>query len=142
MSAIQSTTSTRSQSLPPEYYQDDQRRLMSEVDYERKWTDAIDRLLVLLSVPADWDGEGAVAPSKEIIKSAIDLFKSERFRGNVVGPPDRISPMHDGRIVLEWNVQGFYANVRVDGIGKAQSLVVKPDKTTVISVWEWSCIQP
>ena len=102
-------------------------------DTEAKWRRVIDTLLALRNLGPDWDGEGATAPFPEIVDSAITLIKMREFRDAMPGPPSRISPINDGRIVLEWQYFGCYQSIRFDSPSKAKSMFEAPGKAAEFS---------
>lgn len=74
------------------------------------WGDAFESFMDVLSLEADWDGMGADAPDKRILKVWLDLMRQLRKAG--WSPPTFIRPTPDGCVAVEWNMS--HAMVRVE----------------------------
>jgi hypothetical protein len=94
---------------------------------------AIDELLELRRLGADWDGEGAVAPIPELVDGAID-FVAQR----IYTPPSRVVPINDGRIAVEWYQDGCFVSLRVESPYRGRQMFVKPDGSTQFSEIDWN----
>jgi hypothetical protein len=76
---------------------------------------------------ADWDGLGAVAPSPELVESAIRL--ACLFNDKGVIPPRGFVPGLDGSVNFEWqNPDGTIAEVEIDRPLHAQVMLMEPGK--------------
>ena len=102
----------------------------TEADLHRRKT--LDELLELRRLESDWDGDGAIAPIPEIVDSAIALI--DQTRGSM---PNRIVPVNDGRITLEWERDGYFESLRVESPYNACQMVIQPDGTTTFSHMTW-----
>lgn len=68
------------------------------------WDSIISKISKLKWLGCDWDGEGAIAPSEELVESAILLAKYLRSKRML--PPSRIMPGIDGAVAMEWQRVG------------------------------------
>ena len=73
--------------------------------------EVIDDLLSYRNYEDDYDGEGSVAPSKELIDSAIILANSLRESGEL--PADMVVPGVNGTIYFEWHTPTEYREIEV-----------------------------
>jgi hypothetical protein len=106
-----------------------------DADLERKWNQSVTELLQLRSIGSDWDGDGAEAPSPEIIDSIIAMIRSPRRQSFFPAPPTKINILRDGRIALDWYSPGnLYASARFDEPYKAELMVETPNVPTVSRV--------
>ena len=78
---------------------------------EQGWMEVIDDLLSYRNYEDDYDGEGSVAPSKELIDSAIILANSLRESGEL--PADMVVPGVNGTIYFEWHTPTEYREIEV-----------------------------
>ena len=62
------------------------------------WRHGLERLREIRGLRPNWDYEGADAPNRWAVESAMDLLKQFRDAGDHV-PPDRITVAPDGTIV-------------------------------------------
>ena len=64
------------------------------------WTDLIDDLLGLRSLENDWDGQGSIAPDRDLVDSAIKL--AHLLRDSQKPPAHYATASVAGTIHLEW----------------------------------------
>ena len=67
------------------------------------WDREFDNLLRIRQLPEDWDGQGARAPTTELVDSALVL--AHHLRQSSLPAPDRIVPAVAGTIVMEWQTK-------------------------------------
>jgi len=85
---------------------------MTQGDGKRsRWEQAIGKLYMMMSLEDDWDGQGAEAPSKEIVVGAIELAAELRFLD--YPPPTRVAAAPCGTVGLEWQWPLVYLEVEV-----------------------------
>ena len=76
--------------------------LQSEPEpYRMSWGDVSDRLLDLNQLKNNWDGMGALAPSKELVQSCGEFVRYLREESSY-GPPVFLTATPDGHISFEW----------------------------------------
>ena len=76
------------------------------------WEPAVLKLVEFQHLGDNWDGLGALAPSRELLESAIGL--AYRFLDNGVDPPDCVVAGLEGSIMFEWHdPDGTYTEVEV-----------------------------
>jgi hypothetical protein len=91
------------------------------------WEPAVQKIIEFQHLGDDWDGLGAVAPSRELLESAIGL--AYLFYENGVDPPDGVIPGLDGSVNLEWqDPDGTIAEVEIDRPLHAEVMVIEPGK--------------
>ncbi len=84
----------------------------TDFDADSRWGERSDDLHRLLSLPDDWDGQGAVAPESLLVNSAIDLLRKFREQTELP-PPTRIVAAPSGSVVLEWQTGEVYLEAEV-----------------------------
>ena len=75
------------------------------------WDHRIQDLQALSDLGDDWDGQGALAPSAELVDSAIKLAWLLRQKGD--SAPGRVAPGVNGTIILEWQENGEFREIEV-----------------------------
>lgn len=85
-------------------------------DRHRRWGSLIDGLLSVRTLDDDWDGQGAVAPSPNLVDAAIRL--AQFFQAAGVRPADFAIPGVNGTILFEWHDPVEYVEVEMDGPGR------------------------
>jgi hypothetical protein len=96
------------------------------------WQRVLERVQSFAGLTDDWDGEGSIAPSRELVKTAVDL--ANRLRHQQMPPPSRVAAGPDGTVLLEWQQQGqggvIYFEIEVCAPGVAESMLVIPGQPT------------
>jgi hypothetical protein len=91
------------------------------------WEPAVQKILAFQHLGDDWDGLGAVAPSSELLGSAIGLAYLLAAKG--VAPPHCVVPGLDGSVNFEWqDPDGTIAEVEIDRPLHAEVMVMEPGK--------------
>jgi hypothetical protein len=94
-------------------------------DNEAAWASTLHSIRLLGSLEENWDGQGAAAPAKDLLASAIGL--AHLFAGRGLSPPDRVVPGIEGTVILEWQMpDGAYREVEIDKPFHAEVMVVAP----------------
>lgn len=89
------------------------------------WEPAVQKIVALQALGEDWDGQGARAPSSEVLASAIGLAYTLNEQG--VAPPSRVVPGPEGSVIFEWqDPEGTYTEVEVVGWLSAEVMLMKP----------------
>jgi hypothetical protein len=89
------------------------------------WEPAVEEMAAFQHLGDDWDGQGARAPSHEILVSAIGLAYTLHERG--VEPPSRIVPGPDGSVIFEWqDPDGTYTEIEIVGWLAAEVMRIEP----------------
>jgi hypothetical protein len=97
------------------------------VDNVGPWEPAIRKIVELQNLGPDWDGLGAVAPSPELVESAVRL--AYLFSAKGVEPPHCVVPGLDGSVNFEWqNPDGTIAEVEIDRPLHAEVMLIEPGK--------------
>jgi len=76
----------------------------------RSWVDVTDELLDILSLQDDWDGLGASAPSKTLVRHCFDLVRILREKCSAP-PPDIVRPTPDGNICFGWQTDSGHLEI-------------------------------
>lgn len=89
------------------------------------WEPAVQKMVSFQHLGDDWDGQGARAPSKEVLQSAIGLAYTLYQQG--VGPPSRVVPGLEDSVIFEWqDPDGTYTEVEVVGWLVAEVMLIEP----------------
>ena len=64
------------------------------------WSEVIDDLLAAYKLTDDWDGQGAKAPSQEVLVMALKLAESLKKTG--LPHPDECGPSVNGEVTFYW----------------------------------------
>lgn len=75
-------------------------------DQSDKWESAIDSIAKMQWLKRNWDGDGAKVPSELLVLSVVDYANYHKSKNSPA--PTRVSPIEDGGIALEWNVDGEF----------------------------------
>jgi len=103
------------------------RPIRKTVDDVGPWEPAIRKIVELQNLGPDWDGLGAVAPSPELVESAVRL--AYLFSEKGVDPPHCVVPGLDGSVNFEWqNPDGTIAEVEIDRPLHAEVMLIEPGK--------------
>lgn len=73
------------------------------------WQRTEARIAWLHTLRDDWDGEGAAAPTGDLINRAASLLAAVQSHG--IAPPTTIAAGHDGAIVIEWHGEPYYFEI-------------------------------
>lgn len=85
---------------------------------------------------ANWDGEGAEKPKRELVDSAIALLTNLPdvgwiFSGRELPPPSRVTATQIGNIVLEWQFNdGYYLEAEVSEPSRVEWMFEDPIRPT------------
>jgi len=89
------------------------------------WETAVQKIVGFQNLEDDWDGQGAKAPSRDLLESAIGLAYT--YNHNGVPPPQCVVPGIDGSVVFEWqHPDGTFAEVEIDRPLHAEVMVIEP----------------
>jgi hypothetical protein len=66
----------------------------------RNWGDVTNELAAISRLEDDWDGMGAVSPSREVVENCRLLMRV--CRGQHIPPPNLVRPTPDGNAAFEW----------------------------------------
>lgn len=86
------------------------------------WHEVIDDLLAAYKLADDWDGQGAKAPSREALATALKLAASLRSSG--LRYPDEYGPSVNGEVTFYWK-------------WAASSLLFEVSSAACVSGYEW-----
>jgi hypothetical protein len=93
------------------------------------WTVTIDTLLTLRDIHDDWDGNGATAPSRETVDSALHL--AIHFRDLGMREPNGVVPGVNGTVIFDWQgTDQSYLEVEVTEPFHAECVFISPGKPT------------
>lgn len=84
-----------------------------------RWNDVLTEVRNMRYLQDDWDGDGSLAPSVEVVDSAIAY--GSNLRQTYVDPPDRVIAGVNGTVIFEWSV--------VDRIRQCE--ICSPDRVRV-----------
>lgn len=89
------------------------------------WEPAVQQMVAFQHLGDDWDGQGARAPSEEVLQSAIGLAYTLHQQG--VDPPSRVVPGPEGSVIFEWqDADGTYTEVENVGWLVAEVMLIEP----------------
>jgi hypothetical protein len=75
------------------------------------WQQAFEELRALSRLRDDWDGLGAHAPSPALLGSAVKV--AEWYRASGRPAPSRVVAGTDGAVIIEWQAEGYYADLEI-----------------------------
>jgi hypothetical protein len=84
---------------------------MRSVNSGGDWTRQMIRLSELRRLQANWDGDGARAPSRELLDSVEHLLRS--YRARKTQPPSRMVATADGTIAIEWQTPPTFTSLEI-----------------------------
>ena len=88
------------------------------------WPELIDGLLAMYQLTDDWDGQGAKAPPKELVRAALLL--AQDYQSKFFAPADRCIAGVNGTIFFEWHGNaGDYMEIEVETPQQAEVRLVK-----------------
>lgn len=93
------------------------------------WAERIDELLSIRQLEDDWDGQGAPAPTSEVVDSALVLALLLKKEG--IAPPSLVAQGPSGGVHFDWLPGGGkYVELRVLHPYQAEILVHVPGSPT------------
>ena len=96
-----------------------------EVPDAGSWEPAVVSMVELQHLGDNWDGQGARAPTHELLASAIGLAYTLHEQG--VDPPTRVVPGPEGSVIFEWqDPDGAYTEVEVVRPLYAEVMLIQP----------------
>lgn len=94
----------------------------------RVWSQVIDELLVIRTLPEGWDGQGAEAPHPAVVDGAIRF--AQCFHADRLMPADRVLAGVNGTVFFEWFTATGYTEIEVTGPDQAEGRFVPKGATT------------
>ena len=89
------------------------------------WEPAVIKMVEFQHLADNWDGQGARAPSRELLASAIGLAYALYEQG--MDPPSRVVPGLEGSVIFEWqDADGTYAEVEIVRPLYAEVMSIQP----------------
>lgn len=79
---------------------------------EGLWAQWFENLLSIRSLQDDWDGDGADAPTPEVVDAASRFLNAIR-RSKQFPVPNRIVPSPNGTVVIEWQLPNIYIEAEI-----------------------------
>lgn len=94
------------------------------------WEQILNDLLALGQLGPDWDGQGAAAPSTELLESARAL--TQRLLDEGVEAPSCVVAGVNGTVLFEWQAEdGEYAELEVTQPYRADAYWMAPGQPTL-----------
>jgi hypothetical protein len=91
------------------------------------WAPAVIKLVEFQFLADDWDGQGALAPSHDMLASAIGLAYT--LHQQEIEPPSRVVPGPEGSIIFEWQEpDGTYTEVEIVRPFHAEVMSIEPGR--------------
>ncbi len=91
------------------------------------WEPAVQTIVDMEHLGDDWDGQGARAPSHEMLVSAIGLAYTLLHNG--MDPPTSVVPGLEGSVIFEWQPpDGTFCEVEIVRPFHAEVMLVEPGK--------------
>jgi len=101
------------------------------------WNRQILRIGELRGLKDNWDGEGARAPSQDILDSLQEILRLHGASGNYPAP-SRMTPTVDGTIVIEWHSPPIFRSLEIVRPYEGEWLVERPGYRPEFYVERWS----
>jgi hypothetical protein len=103
-------------------------RTRRSVEVGGAWEPAVQKIVSFQELGDDWDGLGAVAPSAELLESAIGL--AYLFSEQDVNPPECVIAGVNGTVTFEWHEpDGSYTEIAIDRPFFAEVMLIPPDQS-------------
>jgi hypothetical protein len=100
-------------------------------EIETAWVATLEKLESFRQLGDDWDGQGACAPTDDIVDSAIALLNAYRERKELL-PPSAIAPSPDGSVLIVWQEpDGTYCEIEVVRLFYAEVMLKCPGQATL-----------
>ena len=97
--------------------------------YDQHAFDSFNKLILSFGeYVADWDGQGAFAPSPKLIENAL-IYLASIVRAHLLLPND-VSLTKDGTIVFEWKAIRFLQFVEMSDSGRHLTVIDTINKTS------------
>lgn len=91
------------------------------------WQPTVKKIVEFQHLGDDWDGQGAQAPSFDLVASAVGLAYLLHQQG--VDPPNCVVPGVEGAVVFEWHFpDGTYSEIEIDQPLHAEVMLIEPGK--------------
>jgi hypothetical protein len=91
------------------------------------WEASVQKIVQMQHLGDDWDGLGALAPTRELLESAVRLAYVLCEKG--VEPPQSVVAGLDGSVNFEWqDADGNYAEVEIVRPFFAEVMVLEPGR--------------
>jgi hypothetical protein len=98
---------------------------VNEVPNAGLWEPAVVKMVEFQHLGDDWDGQGALAPSHELLASAIGLAYTLKDQG--ADPPHCVVAGVEGTVTLEWHdPDGTYTEVEIVRPLYAEVMMIEP----------------
>ena len=101
-----------------------------------EWPRQLSRIAKLKLLKDNWDGEGAIAPSRELLQSLAHLLRIHQENGYPA--PSRIVPTVDGIIAIEWQMPPRFASLEIARPYEGEWLIEQPGYRPEFRVEKWS----
>ena len=103
------------------------RRAAKQLPTTDAWEKTIDEIVAMQHLGRDWDGLGAVAPTEELLQSALGLVYL--FQENEMEPPHAVAPSTNGWVVMVWQgADGYYCEVELSRPFHGEVMILKPGR--------------
>ena len=98
-------------------------------DDSENWQRRIENLEAFRTYQDDWDGQGAEAPTAELVQSAIHL--ASILRQAKIDAPSCVVPGVNGTVVFEWQSEdGAYLEIEITEPYRADACLILPGGPT------------
>lgn len=96
-----------------------------EAEWEReRWDAIVDELRRFCSLGDDWDGQGAEAPSPQLVDSTLVFAQTLRRAGFPC--PSRVGAGPNGTVLFEWQDENLYLEAEITQPGRAEWMWIVP----------------
>ena len=97
--------------------------------HPQEWDKRIEELEAFRTYKHDWDGQGAEAPSSELMDSAVNLAHQLIQTG--IDAPSCVVPGVNGTVVFEWQGEnGSYLEIEITAPDRADGCMIVQGKQT------------
>jgi hypothetical protein len=104
---------------------------------EAAWREQYASLAELRRLRDGWDGEGARAPSRELLDS-LEYFLQLQHENESNPAPSRIVATADGTIAIEWHIPPVFSSLEIIKPYEGEWLIERPGYAAEFFIDRWS----
>ena len=108
----------------------------TDIEWAKNWSTQFARLADLRKLRNNWDGDGAHAPSAQLLDSLEHLLR--RLHAAKLAAPSRMIATVDGTVAAEWQSHSIYASVEINQPYQEEWLVERTGYRPEFRIENWA----